>query len=210
MADVIYRMTFPAFAYIKSRNALLLMPLLLGTAMSAHAGILATGTFTDTQPVAGTYEYNITVNNTGTTTIGTFWFAWIVGAGFMSATPTSVQSPTGWTEIPTNGGKAIQWKTSTSLLAPGDSLSGFMFDSTLSPTDLESPFAGPGLGAGDTVATSFVYIAAPLADPGYQFVVTAGAPEPSTMLLAALGIGLAAYRKLGKPLRSRRSQVLDI
>jgi hypothetical protein len=191
------------------------MPLLLVGATMANAGILATATFTDTQPVPGTYEYDITLNNTGTTTIGTFWFAWIPGAGFMSAVPTNVQSPAGWSEILTNAGKAIQWVDHGTMLAPGGSQSGFVFDSTLSPAALEAPFAGPGLGTGDTVATSFVYIAAPLADPGGQLVVTpaaaTGAPEPSTVLLAALGIGLAGYKKLGaKRGISGRSQTLAV
>jgi hypothetical protein len=177
--------------------------LVMAGALQLHAGLLATATFTDTQPTPGQFDYDLTLNNTGTTTIGTFWFSWIPGAGFMSATPTSVQSPTGWTDNLTNSGAAIQWVTTTNLLAPGASESGFMFDSTLSPAQLEAPFAGTGLGSGDPVATFFVYIAAPLADPGAQSVampaaVSTAAPEPSTMLLAALAIGLVNWRKLAR------------
>jgi hypothetical protein len=118
----------------------------------------------------------------------------------MGAVPTNIQSPSGWNEILTNASKSIRW-TTVSLLAPGDSISGFQFDSTLSPAGLLAPFPGPGLGTGDPISTSFVYIGAPLADPGDQFTVTQAAtdtPEPSAGLLAGLGIGLTAFLKSGR------------
>jgi hypothetical protein len=174
--------------------------LLFGGGLKLSASILATATFTDTMPAPGTWEYNITLNNTGTTTIGTFWFSWIPGAGFMTAAPTNIQSPAGWNPILTNSNMSIQWTTTASLLAPGDSLSGFLFDSTLSPDQLVAP-VGQGLGAGDPTSTAFVYIAAPLADPGDQLVVAqavTATPEPSAGLLVGLGIAGVAFlrRKL--------------
>lgn len=197
--------TTAAFSLSLCKKLAPLSVFVIAGTMHLHASIIATATFTDTQPIAGTYEYDLTLNNTGTTTIGTFWFAWIPGAGFMSAAPSNVQSPSNWNAILTNASHAIQWTTTTNLLAPGDSVSGFMFDSTLSPTDLEAAFAGPGLGAGDPVATFFVYIAAPLADPGYQGTASpaasAGAPEPSTTMLAALAFGLVGCRRLARPAR---------
>jgi hypothetical protein len=164
-------------------------------AATAHAGILATATYTDSVVSPGVYQYDLTLDNTGSTTIGTFWFSWIPGAGFLSAPPTSISSPTGWSDIVTNGGKAIQWTTASDLLAPGDSLSGFEFDSTETPAEMLLPFAGPGLGAGDPETTSFVYIAAPLADPGFQLTAepaVTSTPEPGTLLLTLSGLGLAA------------------
>jgi hypothetical protein len=163
-------------------------------AATAHAGILATATYTDSIVSPGVYQYDLTLDNTGTTTIGTFWFSWIPGAGFLTAAPTSIISPTGWSDITTNANKAIQWKTSSDLLAPGDSLSGFEFDSTETPAQMLAPFAGPGLGTGDPETTSFVYIAAPLADPGFQLTAepaVTSTPEPGTLLLTLSGLGLA-------------------
>jgi hypothetical protein len=180
--------------------------LLLSGGVKLSASILATATFTDTMPSPGTWQYDITLDNTGTTTIGTFWFSWIPGQGFMSAAPTNIQSPTNWSEILTNANMSIQWKTTTGLLNPGDSVTGFIFDSTLSPSQLTAPFAGPGLGAGDPTSTAFVYIAAPLADPGDQLTVTQAAvatPEPSSGLLAGLCIAAAALLKLGRRHASR-------
>jgi hypothetical protein len=188
------------------RVALISALLIVAPVMQAHASptLMATATFTDTQPSVGTFAYDLTLNNTGTTTIGTFWFSWIPGAGFMTAVPTNVQSPANWNAVLTNGSKAIQWTTS-SLLAPGASVTGFMFDSTLSPTQLEAA-VGSGPGAGDPTSTFFTYIAAPLADPGFQGVAepsaVAAVPEPSTwamLILGFAGLGFMAWRRKSTP-----------
>jgi hypothetical protein len=161
-------------------------------AATAHAaGISATATYSDSQVSPGVYDYSITLNNTGTTTIGTYWFGWVLGAGFLSAAPTDVDSPAGWTDTVTNGGKAVRWTTTTDLLDPGDSLGGFSFESTETPAQLLLDYAGPGTGTGDPVTTSFVYIAAPLADPGFQFI-SDPTPEPGTLFLTLTGLGIAA------------------
>jgi len=167
-----------------------LLVLVAAFAVTAHADILATATYTDSQVSPGVYDYSLTLNNTGTTTIGTFWFSWIPGAGFLSATPTDITSPTGWTEITTNANKAIQWKTTTDLLNPGDSLTGFSFESTETPVQLLG-FVPSGLGAGDPITTSTVYSGAPLMGADDIFPATP-TPEPGTMLLTLTGLGLAA------------------
>jgi hypothetical protein len=188
-----------------SLSKLAVLAFSVGMGLSSHAfanGITATATFTDTPnaSLAGVNDYSITLNNTGTTTIGTFWFAWVPGAGFLSATPTEIGSPAGWTEMTTNSGAAIQWITSTPLAA-GSSLSGFTFDSTETPAELLSAFTGTGTGSGDSQSTAFVYSGAPLVGPGDQLVVTPAAvvtPEPSTLALfgtGILGLAGAARRK---------------
>jgi hypothetical protein len=173
-----------------------LLALLAVTAFAAtsHAGTLsATATISDVQVSPGVYDYSINLNDTGTTTIGTFWFSWIPGAGFLSAAPSDVMSPSGWTDLVTNGGKAIQWTSteSSSLLGPGMSLDGFSFDSTETPAQLELDFAGPGTGTGDPVLTSTIYSGAPFSDAG-SILVVSETPEPGTLLLTLSGIGLAA------------------
>jgi hypothetical protein len=184
-------------------NAKIILPILaLVCVQSVNlcAGTLsASATFTDTQVSPGVFQYDLTLNDTGTTNVGTFWFAWIPGDGFMTVAPTAVQSPSGWTGTITNGGDSIQWVDSGAL-GQGSSQSGFEFDSTLTPSQLEGPSAIPG----DPVATSFVYIGAPFGDPGLQLVATpaqASAPEPATILLTALGIGVAGF---GRRLSSRQ------
>ncbi len=173
-------------------KALLRSTLLVGSAAIlgstvASASIMATATAYSTQLTPSTYDYNITVNNTGTTTIGTFWFSWIPGAGFLSAVPSSVHSPAGWTEVATNAGAAIQWVTASNLLSPGSSLSGFEFVSTETPAQLASSFT-TAKGVTDPAAIYFVYQGAPLADPGYEAVANVVTPEPSTILFTLTGL----------------------
>ena len=163
--------------------------------VTAHAtDISATATYTDTLVSPGVYDYSITLNDTGTTTMGTFWFSWIPGTGFLSATPTDITSPTGWTETlkPATAGKiGIQWTTTTDDVDPGWSLTGFSFESTETPAELLLDFSGTGTGAGDPITTSTVYSGAPLVGTGDTFVATA-TPEPGSMLLTLTGLGLAA------------------
>jgi hypothetical protein len=168
--------------------------LALGTTASAYAGgISASGTITDVEVSPGLYDYSLTLNNTGTTNIETFWFGWIPApaTGFLSAAPTDVVSPAGWGDKLTNGGDAIQWTTTTEPLAAGDALSGFSFESTETPAELALDFGGTGAASGDPDLTSFVYIGAPFGDPGDQFVVSQ-TPEPGTLLLTLTGVGLTA------------------
>ena len=85
---------------------------------------------------------SITLNNTGNSIIGTFWYSWVPGKDFMSVAPTNVTSPAGWTSNITHGGSsdgyAIQWTAISPAddLVLGNSLSGFSFDSTLSASQL--------------------------------------------------------------------------
>jgi hypothetical protein len=181
---------------MKIPSLLLVAAVSAASATPSFAALSATASFTDTLVAPGEYRYDITLGDTGSTTIGTYWFGWIPGAGFLSAPPSDVTSPAGWKDIVTNSGGAIQWATSSNLLAPGATLSGFSFESSETPAQLAATFAGPGLGAGDPVTTSFVYIAAPFADPGEQIVTrpasSSSAPEPAT--LGLLGAGLLGMR----------------
>jgi hypothetical protein len=179
-----------------STKLLLLLVVFLTASVSIRAnGLDATATYTDMMVSPGVFQYDLTLTNTGTTTIGTFWFSWIPGTGFMGVTPTNVMSPAGWAAMITNSGASIQW-TNPSLLAMGDSVTGFMFDSTMTPAQFLGTFPGPGPGMGDPITTAFLYIAAPLADPGAQITAmpaaVVGTPEPSTLSLAAIAMGLLA------------------
>jgi hypothetical protein len=162
---------------------------------------MATATVSTSQTSAP-FTYSITLKDAGTTNIGSFWFAWLPGEDFLPTTPTNVFKPSGWSALVTGGGAgdghAIEFVDNGAPLTPGSSLSGFGFTSSDTPAELagKSPFFTNTL-----VGTSFVYLGAPLNDPGFQFAA-AFVPEPSCLVLAGIGAligwisGRKAYRRI--------------
>jgi hypothetical protein len=157
----------------------------------------------------GDYRYTITLKDTGTTTIGTFWFSWIPGEDFMPVKPLGVTAPAGWTDAITNMGSndgfAIQWTASSpsSDLQPGQSKV-FHFRSSARPAEV---FGKSTFHPTQLVTTSFVYSGMPFSDPGHEFhsssnkvIPPAPAPGASTTELLGLndhGIGDALGKTHG-------------
>lgn len=170
-------------------------------AVPSLAALSATGTVTETGTAGSgpsqTYTYSLSLTNTGDTTLGTYWYAWIPGQDYLTTSPTNITSPAGWQAIVTTGaapdGFAIQWKANSaaSYVPVGGTLSGFGYTGTDSPTFLAGPapiFDHP------PVTTTFVYSGAPFSDPGYRFVVSV-VPEPATLGLFGVGGALALRRR---------------
>lgn len=164
---------------------------LLSESASAQLHLVST-TGTNANPV---FNYDITLTDTGTTNIGTFWFSWVPGADLLPSAPLSVSNPAGWanTLMGTNNsfdGTSIQWVAQSpgSALMPGQSLSGFDFSSPDSPAALsgQSP-SHPSLPA----LTSFVYGGAPFSDSGFEFTV-AGVPSSKMASATALATSAAS------------------
>ncbi|MBV9266257.1 MAG: hypothetical protein JO061_08835 [Acidobacteriaceae bacterium] len=185
---------------------------LLGLGAVAFLGILApsvssaaetaSATISATSLGGGENQYTLTLNDTGTTTVGTFWFAWVPGDNFMPATPTAITSPAGWQETVTSGGpsggSAIQWKASSAAsdVNAGGTLAGFSFESTLTLAQLQAASTGT---PADPVDTTFIYSGAPFSDNGYQLTPTVvtgpgsgptPTPEPRATGLAGIGLCL--------------------
>ena len=155
-----------------------------GLASPLHAQLQASATVTSTQLNATTYHYEIVLKNTGTTTIGTFWFAWIPGQDFMPSAPSNLGAPLYWSAFATHGagtdGYGIQWTTPYAVydLTAGQSFGGFSFDSAMTPSQL----AG-------TVGRSYVYIGPPQGDPGFTFVVTSAATTSPQLTTGVSHVG---------------------
>jgi len=158
----------------------------VGLAASAQMSLVST-TGTAAHPV---YHYELTLKDTGTTSIGTFWMAWVPGEDFLPSVPLSQSNPAGWANSLSGSGDAfdgssIMWvaQSPAAALTAGKSLSGFAFSSPDSPAAL----AGRSPTHSTTpVLTSFVYSGTPFSDAGYQFVVAPpAAPSAATKLALA-------------------------
>ncbi len=161
----------------------------------AYGAIGASATITPSQLGPSSYEYAMTLTNTGTTPIGTFWFAWFPGYDLLPHAPSAIKSPAGWTGINAPdffGTASAQWVNTATPLQPGQALSGFKFDTIDDPTVIggPSPFGPP-------VGFSYVYIGAPQTDPGFPFTPVTVTPEPTalTLLLAAPAFLLRRRRR---------------
>jgi hypothetical protein len=122
---------------------------------------------------SGGFNYKITLDDTGTTAINTFWFGWIPGEDFLTQNPTLIGSPAGWTEqiVPVGSGYSIEWTANSSINAiqPAGSSSAFTFSSTETPAQFS---AKSTLDSFYPATTSFVYSGAALVSPGQQITPT--------------------------------------
>lgn len=159
-------------------------------AVPASASLMATAAIHATSLDSGEYQYDVQLNNVGTTTIGTFWFAWEPGFNYLSATPSNIVSPTGWSfQITTEPGATdagILWMAGAQTLAPGASLA-FSFQSTETPDQLSGQAPAPNADA--PITTSFVYSGGPFSDAGYEFSAPVSTvPLPGSLGLLASGL----------------------
>ncbi len=146
--------------------------LALALSPSAGAAETAAGVLVYQQVNASTFRYNIHLQDTGTTNVGTLWYAWVPGEDFLAASPTNIVSPTGWVAAVTHGGSsdgfAIQWVNTSGPLTAGNTLSGFGFDSLSTPAQLSG---NSQFFPATPVGTTFIYAGAPLGDAGSQFQI---------------------------------------
>jgi hypothetical protein len=151
----------------------------VGTAQSAQ-GLAAAASVSWTQQ-ASTYTYVVDVLNTGSTTLGTFWFSWLPGASYLPTSPLSIIPTAGWAGSlvgPEAGGYSVQW-VATNPVAPGTKTT-FSFTSNDPPAVI---FGNASAFPTTPVATSYVYIAAPFGDAGAAVVAASNQPQtvmPST------------------------------
>ena len=162
-------------------------------ASTAYAqGEIGTAQLSWAQNGGSFYAYSITLNNTGSVPIGTFWYAWTPGELFLPSYPLSERVPTGWVAF-VEGNYSIEYVADSGYaLGAGSSLD-FGFNSTDTPTALAGDFSSY---PGTPIGTSYIYSGKPDvfggSDPGYEFVVES-VPEPSVLGLLTVGfLGLAS------------------
>ena len=141
-------------------------------------GDIASGTVSGSGSGPFTYSLNFSDASNATAPIGSIWYGWVPGAFFLPSTPTSAQAPAGWTA--TVDANSVQFVANSALndIAPGQTLSGFGYDATFSPSDLA---------AAPNSSESVAYTGGLLSDSGNTFNVTT-VPEPSPAMLIISGM----------------------
>lgn len=178
------------------RKGSLIVIALLCIAIAPAFGQLAATATISAIPNGSNFDYTISLTNTGTLNIGTFWFAWTppgmpVEYDFLPSEPFSISQPTGWLGPASAGfpGFSIEYYNhGGSFIAPKETAT-FQFTSPDSPKTLQgSTFGFPN-------TTSFIYAGDPEVGPTAR-VDPVFVPEPSTCVLVAIGCaGLLALRR---------------
>lgn len=186
-------LTTRLFASVYSRSALTALSCLLAaTALNARAqGELPSGTVFGSG--SGTYTYSLSFANAAgaTSPIGSVWYAWTATTPpffYLPSTPLSASAPVGWTYF--IDANSIQFTASSSIydIQAGQSLSGFGYTASFSPSQLAST-ANSGL----SVAYSGTIEGSPDFS-GHTFTV-ATVPEPGVLGLLTLGAGFLAFAR---------------
>src|ERR1700759_1858277 len=101
----------------------------------------ATATIFEVAVGGGTFEYTITLQNTGTLALNSFWYGWTDFGNNLPSNPSSAANSIGWANV--LDFNSIQWQNTTgaSALAPGQSAT-FTFFSTSTLAQLTTAPSG--------------------------------------------------------------------
>jgi hypothetical protein len=173
--------------WISNSFSLVVVAGLAAFTLSSHAQS-ATATISDVE-VSGSYDYTIALKNTGSYNLNGFWYGWTANLGNdLPSNPSSAGNLSGWGNI--LDGNSIMWANSTgTALAPGQT-GIFTFVSTSAPSAITS------LPSGESVAYvgGIDFSQGVTGDStGVFYPTVAAVPEPSTLVLMAVGaLGFAS------------------
>jgi hypothetical protein len=170
--------------------------LLMRGVVPAFGSLSASATISSV-PDGGNFDYTIKVTDTGTSNIGTFWFAWTppgdpVEYDFLPTPPTTAGQPAGWIGSISPGFPATSieyYNVSGSPISTGQTDT-FTFTSADSPTVLQGTQFGIF-----PITESFIYAGAPEVGSFAQVNPTFIVPEPASLTLVALGCGVCTLRR---------------
>jgi len=176
------------------------------TGISAHAqNTAATATISDVAAGGGVFDYTITLKNTGTTVLDSFWYAWTLSGNNLSVGITDPASSLGWTDTGLEGTTSISWEDTAGghTLGVGQSAT-FTFDSTETPTAITTSPAGESVAYLSATGPNSFGQNDPTGGASDVFSPTlVAAPEPSTWSLMGVGLLALLFRAL-PVLRSSR------
>lgn len=157
----------------------------VSTLSSDAQQVIATGTFTDVAGSGGNFDYTVTLHNTGTEAIQSFWMGWIPGA-FDVASPSSAGNNLGWSSV--LDGNSVQYGGSAGTALAVGALGTFTFDSTTTPAAIASAMnnAGASTVYGVNDPNQFDFSLAGQSANTETFDLQP-APEPSSIAFLATG-----------------------
>jgi len=165
------------------------------TVSSQAQGAMAT--ISDVAAGGGIFDYTITLQNTGTTSLDSFWYAWTLNGNNLSTAIATPGSSLGWIDTALEGNTSISWEgNSGDALAVGQSAT-FTFDSTETPLAITTSPSGKSVAyVNGTGPNTFEQNDPGVASPVFSPTLVA-APEPSSLGLVAAGsLVIAVSRKL--------------
>ena len=167
---------------------------LAASTVSSQATISASATISDTA-VAGGFDYTITLDNTGTSSLSSFWYGWTQVGNNLPSNPSNAANSLGW--VNTLDANSIMWGAAgDTALTPGNSAT-YTFFSTSTPTAITTSPSGESVAYTGSIDFS-QGPSSSTATSAFSPVLVAS-PEPSSIGLLAfgsLGLLVGGWRKL--------------
>jgi len=169
-----------------TRLALAVAAALTASIVSSHAQS-ATATISGVAEAGGTYDYTITLLNTGSGNLNSFWYAWTQSGNNLAVDPTTPGNSLGWAN--NLDANSIQWVNSSgTALAPGQS-GAFSFVSTTDPIAITTAPSGESVAYVNGIDFS-------QGSAGHSTAVFSPVleetPEPSSLALLVIGSAIVA------------------
>ena len=158
---------------------------------SSHAQD-ATATISDVA-AGGNFDYTVTLFDSGTTDLRSFWYGWTTSGNNLPSDPTSAANSLGWAN--NLDANSIQWEAgSGTALTPGHSAT-FTFVSSSSPTAITAGSSGESV----AYVNGIDFSQGSPGDSTGVFSPVLATPEPSSAVLFTAGLGIVGFTLRARP-----------